>query len=127
MKDLLASALIMVLILGGWLIFLHYADGQSQSLIKEIRHEILPEIKEGHWAAVQTKMDKLNDDWHKFRKITLYLLHTETINSIDYSIARSLKYAAAEDESNTAGELNAAIEQLSFLTDNQKLTLQNIF
>ena len=127
MKDFIAASLIMLLILGGWLIFLHYADTQSQSLVSEIRHEILPAIKDGSWTSVQSKMDTLNDDWHKFRKVTLYLLHTETINSIDYSIARALKYADAEDESNTAGELNAAIEQLSFLTDNQKLTLQNIF
>lgn len=117
----------MVLVLGGWFVFLHYADTQSQDLIKEIREEILPDIQAGKWSAVQKKMDLLNEDWHKFRKVTLYLLHTETINSIDYGIARSIKYAEAEDDSNTAGELNAVIEQLSFLTDNQKLTLQNVF
>ena len=127
MRDFIAAAVMMALILGGWLIFLHYADSQSQQLTDEIRHEILPDIKNGDWPAVQQKMDRLNQDWHKFRKVTLYLLHTDTINSIDYSIARAVKYAEAEDDSNTAGELNATIEQLSFLISNQKLTLQNIF
>lgn len=127
MKELIAAALIMTLILGGWLLFLHYADEQSQHLTKEIRQKILPDIKNGSWAAVQKNMDILNEDWHRFRKITLYLLHSETINSIDYSVARAIKYAEAEDESNTSGELNVMIEQLSFLTSNQKLTLQNIF
>lgn len=127
MKELIAAALIMTLIIGGWLLFLHYADEQSQHLTKEIRQKILPDIKNGSWAAVQKNMDILNEDWHRFRKITLYLLHSETINSIDYSVARAIKYAEAEDESNTSGELNVMIEQLSFLTSNQKLTLQNIF
>ena len=127
MKDFIAASLIMVLTLGGCLLFLHYADNQSQNLIKDIRQEILPDINQGNWYSVQKKMDRLNDDWHRFRKVTLYLLHTETINSIDYGIARSIKYAEAEDDSNTAGELNSVIEQLSFLTDNQKLTLQNVF
>ena len=127
MKELIAAALIMTLILGGWIIFLHYAEDQSQHLTKKIRQEILPDIKNGSWAAVQKNMDVLNEDWHRFRKITLYLLHSETINSIDYSMARAVKYAEAEDESNTSGELNVIIEQLSFLTSNQKLTLQNIF
>ena len=127
MKDFIAASMIMILLLGGWLFFIHYADSQSQHLIKEIRQEILPGIQSGDWPSVQQKMKVLDDDWHKFRKITLYLLHTETINAIDYSIARSIKYSEAEDDSNTAGELNAAIEQLSFLTRNQRLTLQNIF
>jgi hypothetical protein len=54
-------------------------------------------------------------------------LDTATINEIDYALARSIKFIQAEDISNSNGELNAVIEQFSFLTENQNLSLQNIF
>lgn len=127
MKDLIAALLILFLVLGLWFIFLHYAESQTHQLITDIRQEILPLIHDENWAEVQAKTESLNEDWHKFRRAALCLLHTETINSIDLSIARTMKYAEAEDQSNTAGELNAAASQLTYLTENQKLTLQNLF
>ena len=127
MRELIASSLIMILVLGGWLVFLHYADLQSQNMTSEIHQSLLPLIEAEDWQAVEIKLQNLNQDWHEFRKFALYFLHTDTINDIDYSIARSMEYAKAHDASNTGGELNAAAEQLSFLTENQKLTLKNIF
>ena len=127
MKDLIAALLILFLVLGLWFVFLNYAESQTHQLITDIRQEILPLIYDENWPDVQVKTESLNEDWHKFRRTALCLLHTETINSIDLSIARTMKYAKAEDQSNTAGELNAAASQLSYLTENQKLTLQNLF
>ena len=127
MKDLITASLILFLLLGGWMIFLYYADLQGQNLIDSIKEDILPNIETGQWDSVQVQMKSLNERWHKFRGAALYFFHTETINTIDYSLARAMKYAAAEDNSNAAGELNSMIEQLSFLTANEKLTMRNLF
>lgn len=126
MKDFLISGFIILFLMVTWGFFLHHAEEDSQKMIHTIRAEILPDMEAGQWDDVRRKLDTLNDTWHKFRKTALYFFHTETINGIDYSVASVLKYAQAEDLSNAAGELNSMIEQLSFLTGNEKLTLQNI-
>ncbi|MGN0727451.1 MAG: DUF4363 family protein, partial [Anaerovoracaceae bacterium] len=56
----------------------------------------------------------------------LLFLDTQTINEIDYSLARPMKYVKAEDVSNSAGELNAIIEQLTFLKKNDEVSAANI-
>ena len=127
MKDLIIASLIIAVLLGGWILVLHGAERESQQLISSIQEDIIPLADAGNWKQANIQINKLNQDWHDFRKKALYFFHTETINTIDYSMARSLKYAEAEDDSNTAGELNSMIEQLSFLTGNEKLTLQNLF
>lgn len=71
-------------------------------------------------------MKKLDDDWHKYKKTALLFLDTQTINEIDYSLARAEKYVKSEDVSNSSGELNSMIEQLTFLKQNDEVTFANI-
>lgn len=127
MKDLISASLILFILLGGWIFFLHHTEQESQKMIQSIENDILPQIEQQQWEQAQAELDKLNQNWHHFRSTALYFFHTETINTIDYSMARSMKYTSAEDESNAAGELNSMIEQLVFLTSSQKFTFQNIF
>ena len=127
MKDLIISTLIMAFLLGGWLLFLSYADSQSQVFQTELEEVIMPAVETGEWEKSSLLIQDMSDRWHQFRAISLYFLDTNTINDIDYSLARAIKFIEAKDESNSNGELNAVIEQFSFLTGNQKLNPQNIF
>ncbi|MGN1143057.1 MAG: DUF4363 family protein [Anaerovoracaceae bacterium] len=127
MRDLLIATLTILLLIGGWLTFIHYADSQSKNFQKEIEKKILPEITVGNWEEAESRLDRLNKGWHKFRKISLFFLDTHTINEIDFGLAKSIEYAHAQDVSNSTGELAAMVEQLSFLTENESLSLQNVF
>ena len=127
MKDLLIAALTIVLLIGGWLSFIHYADSQSKGFQKEIEKKIIPEITAENWKVTEKRLERLDEDWHKFRKISLFFLDTHTINEIDFGLAKSIEYAHAQDISNSTGELAAMVEQLSFLTENKSLSLQNVF
>ena len=127
MKDLIVSTLILTSLLAGWLLFLTYADGQSRSFQAELENTIIPAVQSENWEESSLMIQDFSKEWHKFRRISLYFLNTDTINDIDYGLARSIQFIQARDVSNSNGELNAVIEQFSFLTGNQKLTLQNIF
>ena len=127
MKDLLIATLSILLLIGGWLTFIHYADSQSQNFQKEIKYTIIPEITAENWEKVYNQLKRLDKDWHHFRKISLFFLDTHTINEIDFGLAKSIEYARAQDVSNSTGELSAMVEQLSFLTENESISLQNVF
>ena len=127
MKNVIISSIVIAALLVSWMFFLFYAENECQQMIHSIEHDIIPSIESEQWKDAKDYLKKTNEKWHHFRKLGLYFFHTETINTIDYNLARALEYANAEDISNTAGELNSIAEQLSFLTENEKLSLQNIF
>lgn len=127
MKDLITATLLLALLLGGWLVFLNYADSQSQYFQTRLEEIIMPAVQAEKWEESRELIQDFSSRWHDFRRISLYFLDTATINEIDYALARSIKFIQAEDISNSNGELNAVIEQFSFLTENQNLSLQNIF
>ncbi|MCI8609375.1 MAG: DUF4363 family protein [Firmicutes bacterium] len=127
MKDLLAATLAVVLLIGSWLAFFQYSESQLEGFNHKIQSDILPAIEEESWDQSIDLLKELNQDWHKYRKISLFFLNTDAINEIDYSLAKSIKYAQAEDVSNSTGELNAMIEQIKFLIGNDRVTLDNIF
>ncbi|MGN1413897.1 MAG: DUF4363 family protein [Anaerovoracaceae bacterium] len=127
MKDLLIATLTILLLIGGWLAFIHYADSQSKIFQKDIEKKIIPGITAENWEETDKRLNRLDKDWHEFRKISLFFLDTHTINEIDFGLAKSIEYAHAQDVSNSTGELAAMVEQLSFLTANESLSLQNVF
>lgn len=127
MKDLLIAFLTILLLIGGWLTFIHYADSQSKNFQEDIEKKIIPGIAAENWDETDKRLNRLDKDWHEFRKISLFFLDTHTINEIDFGLAKSIEYAHAQDVSNSTGELAAMVEQLSFLTENESLFLQNVF
>ena len=84
-------------------------------------------VEASDWQNSNKKMKKLNKDWHKYKKVAIFFLDTQTINEIDYSMAKSVKYVKAEDVSNSSGELNAMVEQLAFLCTNDEVNWGNVF
>ena len=127
MKDLLIAFLTILLLIGGWLTFIHYADSQSKNFQEDIEKKIIPGIAAENWDETDKRLNRLDKDWHEFRKISLFFLDTHTINEIDFGLAKSIEYAHAQDVSNSTGELATMVEQLSFLTENESLSLQNVF
>lgn len=127
MRDLLIATVAVLLLIGSWLFFFSYSEQNLGEYRTDIKETILPLVENEDWQAAYSQMEQLDKDWHQYKKVALFFLDTETINEIDYSLAKSIKYVKAEDVSNSSGELNAMIEQLTFLSYNDKINLGNIF
>ena len=127
MRALLAATLIVLLLIGSWMIFFTYSEQNLQEYVNDIEETILPLVENETWKEAYQQMEQLNKDWHQYKKAALFFLDTETINEIDYSLAKAIKYVKARDISNSSGELNAMVEQLTFLSSNDKISWQNIF
>ena len=127
MKNLIISICAVALLIGGWLVFAHYSQNQIDDFTKYIKDDVITSVESSDWDVSKSKMDKLNTDWHKYRKVAIFFLDTQTINEIDYSLAKSVKYVKAEDVSNSSGELNAMVEQLTFLCSNDEVNWGNVF
>lgn len=126
MRDLIVSIVAVGLLIGSWLLFYDYSETKLSEYASDIENNIIPLIESETWDESRIQINQLSDSWHRYRKTALLFLDTETINEIDYSMARSIKYVLAEDLSNSSGELYSMHEQLMFLIENDKVSLANI-
>lgn len=126
MRALVISIVAVVLLICIWFVFFDYSGDLIHSYINEIEDEIIPAIESGEWDKSYQLMKDLNKEWHKFKKVAILFLDTETINEIDYTLAKSVKYVKCKDDSNSTGELNSMIEQLTFLHKNDEMNVGNI-
>lgn len=127
MKNLIIAFCSLAVMIGGWLIFVSYSEAQINAFTSAIEDEIIPAVESSEWQLSMQQISLLDEAWHMYKNKAIYFLDTDTINEIDYSLAKSIKYIKAEDVSNSSGELNAMIEQLTFLCKNDELILGNIF
>lgn len=127
MKDLLIAFLSVAILIGSWLVFFSYSENKIETYTETIKETILPYVEAEDWDNAYQEMESLDQTWHRYKKLALFFLDTDTVNEIDFSLAKSVKYVKAEDVSNSSGELNAMIEQLTFLSSNDRINLANIF
>ncbi len=127
MKNLISAICAVSILIGAWLIFAYYSERQIDSFSSSIEAAIIPAVEAEDWKSSNRSISELNTAWHIYKKKAIFFLDTDTINEIDYSLAKAVKYVKAEDVSNSSGELNAMLEQLSFLCGNDELNWGNIF
>ena len=127
MRDLITATAAVLLLIAAWLIFFSYSEENLKEYTADIEEVILPFVEQENWEDACKQIEQLNLDWHQYKKTALFFLDTETINEIDYCLAKSIKYIKAKDVSNSSGELNSMIEQFTFLSSNDKVNLSNIF
>ena len=127
MKDLIAAICAVGILIGGWLLFANASQDRIDTFTGQIRDDILPAVESEQWEDAFEKVQQLSEDWHQYKKRAVFFLDTHTINEIDYSMAKSVKYVKAEDVSNASGELSAMVEQLTFLCANDEVNWGNIF
>jgi hypothetical protein len=126
MKSLLIASAVVIVMIGGWLIFNNYSNNAVEDLIDCIQEEIIPEVEAENWEKSKKLMSKLKDDWHKYKEPALLFLNTDELCQIDYSIARAEKYIDAEDISNSSGELNSIAEEMRFIISKEHINVENV-
>lgn len=127
MRDLIISAVIVIILVTGWLIFSDYSHDEVHKMSSNIIEDIIPVIETESWDEAISLTNNLDRKWHQYKKTALFFLETGEINDIDSALARSMEYVKAKDVSNSAGELKSMSEQLLFLSSREKVNLSNIF
>ncbi len=126
MKDLIISALIVLFLIGGWLLFDNYSKETTSALSNTLEENIIPLVEAQHWQEAKKQYEEVENQWGSYKKIGLSFLENDQINEIDLCIARAEKYIEAKDISNSAGELCSIAKQLDLLPKRESLTLSNI-
>ena len=126
MKDLIISIIIVVVLIGGWLIFDAYSSQTTHTLSQSIEENIIPLTEEENWHDAVIQYERFEKNWEKYKRVALSFLENEQISEIDLCIARAEKYIEAKDVSNSAGELCSIAKQLELLYKRERLTLSNI-
>lgn len=126
MKDLIISTLIIIVLIGGWLLFDDYSRETNESLSEIIDNQIIPLTETENWDEAVTLYDKFETKWGKYKKTALSFLENDQLSEIDLCVARAEKYIEAKDVSNSAGELCSISKQLKLLDSREKVSLSNI-
>ena len=92
MRDLIISAAIMIVLIGGWLIFDSYSENHLSDFADYIIDDIIPAVEEENWEESIAMIADFSDDWHEYRKKALMFLDTDEINEIDFCLAKAEKY-----------------------------------
>ncbi|QIB69614.1 DUF4363 family protein [Aminipila butyrica] len=127
MRSFLISLGCLLVLAGSWLVYTNYSDEKIHEFNDRIETVIIEEVKSDRWQQAEEHLDKLEDDWHQYKKVACLFFSTNELNDIDYSFAKSKYYIKAEDLSNSSGELSYLKEQMRFLHANQEITIANLF
>lgn len=127
MRSLVISCAIIAAVVGGWLVFVNYADENVHRLINDIDNGLMVSVYAEDWEKASEQMDLLSDQWRDHKKIYTFFFNTREILDMDCAIARAKHYIESQDTALSAGELNAVREQLEFLHLNELISLDNIF
>ena len=126
MRDLIISAAIVLLLLVVWMGFDGYSNNTIEDITDKIEDALIPAVEAESWQESISIMEDVSKDWKKYRNKALLFLDSSEINEIDSAVARSEKYIIAEDVSNSSGELWAMADRMRFLTEREKITIENI-
>ncbi len=127
MKSLIVSFVSIAVIIGGWLIFVGYADKNIHELVNAVDDRIIASVYAGDWEDAAAQIQRLSDQWHDHKKIYTFFFNTSSIMETEYAIAQAEYYIKSKDTALSAGELILIKEQLGFLHLNELITLDNIF
>ena len=127
MRDLIVAAALITVLIGGWLFFDSYSENSVSEMTALLRDRLIPAVEEERWDESADMAGRLSENWHEYYGRALFFLSSEELSEIDQCLAKAQKYIQAEDVSNSSGELNTLAEILSFLTDREKITWENIF
>lgn len=126
MRALLISTLALGLLIGCWYSFYRYSDATLHHMVSSCEEQVMPAIESGHWETAMDAFDSQYQEWHRYKKLALFILETDKVNDTDLAFAKTRMYIKACDLSNSSGELLALQESLQQLHQNEGLTLVNI-
>lgn len=125
------SLLISIVALGlhmsayGWAFTI--ADHTIREINEAIYEEMIPAVSREDWQRSKEELVRINALWQKDRTLFSVLFDAVSIGEIEGTLAKLDAYLREEETANAGGELSSLSQQLSFLLENEKLSLENAF
>ncbi len=126
MKHLIASALIVVLMIGIWIGFDTYSERRINEITSSITEELIPAVEKENWETGLDLIAENHESWIRFRNVAFLFLENDIIRDIDSAMAKVTEYIKAEDVSNSSGELSYICQQLTTIDEQERITFYNI-
>lgn len=113
--------------MAAWGGFIHTANHTIEEMRTVIHGEMIPAVSKANWQKSKEDLGRINVLWQKNRTLFSVLFDAVSIGEIEGSLAKLDAYLWEEEKANARGELSSLNQQLSFLLENEKLSLENAF
>lgn len=125
MRSLVISIIVLGLLMGSWGVFLNRADKAIHEMSASINEEILPAVSAEDWRRSQERFSYMSTLWNQDRRLFSIYFDAISIGQIEGSLARAKEYLQSEEKSSASGELAYLDQQLLFVLENERLSLEN--
>jgi hypothetical protein len=125
MRSLLVSVIALGLVMAAWGLFLGQADATIQEMSKSINEEIIKAVATEDWQRANLGFVQISTLWNQKRKLFSVFVDAISIGEIEGTLARTRAYLLSKEQANSQGELAYLDQQLSFLIENERLSLEN--
>ncbi|NLP30777.1 MAG: DUF4363 family protein [Clostridiales bacterium] len=127
MRALFISLLSLTILVVSWSIFLVYAGNAINDMVDILEYETIEKIKNENWQNAQKSFKQVIEIWQSKRKIYSVFFDANSIGEIEGTIAKAKAYINSQDQGSAVAEIAHLQQQFSFLLENEKVTLENIF
>lgn len=125
MRSLVISIIALGLLMGSWGVFLNRADKAIHEMSASINEEIIPAVSAEDWRRSQERFSYMSTLWNQDRRLFSIYFDAISIGQIEGSLARAKEYLQSEEKSSASGELAYLDQQLLFVLENERLSLEN--
>ena len=125
MRTIPTIIIIVLLLLGGSLTTYRYLQQTTQTLGSQLE-AVEESISAQKWGAAQQDWNTARQSWDKNKTWWTILLDHQEIDNIDIGLNRLEKYIATHNVSLSLGEVSTLKLQVDYISDSERLTLQNI-
>ena len=125
MRSLVISVLALGILMGSWAVFVNHATDAIHQMSSIINGDLIPSVAAENWQDAKEQLGKVSALWKEDRLLYSIFFDAISIGDVEGTLAKVSAYIREEETANAEGELEYLNQQLSFLLENEKLSLEN--
>lgn len=121
------SLIVLLVMVGVWIWFHFTSVEPITSYYWENVESLLNVVDREDWDTAERDIEFYRQKWDGERKLWVYFINQDEIDSIDISMKRSLSYIKNKDKNKAQAELEHLRILFNIIKENECLALDNIF
>ena len=126
MKNLFISILCLMALIVPWELYDRYSTAAINDYCTILEEQILPSVMENDWDSATMTFRSLDEDWEKFKKISEYFINAQIINEADRLVSKVEYFITTQDQPNAAAISSELRQTLTYLHENEMLSIGNV-
>ena len=126
MKKLLIAVICLLVLIIPWELYDRYSTAAVKGYCTVIEEQILPATVSNDWDTAMTSFQSIKKDWEKFKKISEYFINAQIINEADRLVSKVEYFINTKDSSNAAAISSELKQTLTYLHENEMLSIGNV-